>query len=109
MCIISRPSFPGGHGLSDLHTQRLAQRRRHGVPDLPVLVQDGAVEVVGVGETLAPGTLPHTQHPARSNLMPIEFLELVSMMIHIGIDPLTCSARGESLCPPCPAPWGLGR
>ena len=56
-------SLGGGHGVPDLEAEGAAHGRRHGVTDLAVLLQRGPVELVGVGEALAPGALPHTHQP----------------------------------------------
>ena len=56
-------SLGGGHGVPDLEAEGAAHGRRHGVTDLAMLLQRGPVELVGVGEALAPGALPHTHQP----------------------------------------------
>ena len=58
-----RSDLPPGHGVPDLQSERLAHGRRHGVPNLPVLVQGGAVELVGVGESLTAGTFSDGHQP----------------------------------------------
>ena len=60
---LSLRSLGGGHGVPDLEAEGAAHGRRHGVADLAVLLQRGPVELVGVGEALAPGALPHTHQP----------------------------------------------
>lgn len=55
---------PGG--LPDGEPQSLAQGGRHGVTDLPVLLDGGSVELVGVGETLAPGALSDRHNPVKN-------------------------------------------
>ncbi len=53
-------------GLPDCEPQSLAQSRRHGVTDLPVLLDGGSVKLVGVGESLAPGALSDRHNPERN-------------------------------------------
>ena len=53
----------GGHGHSDLETYGTGEGRRHGVTNLTVLLRGGPVELVGVGEALAPGTLSDRHNP----------------------------------------------
>ena len=52
-----------GDGLSDLHTNGLPHGRRHGIADLPVLVQRRPGEPEGVRESLRASALPHTDDP----------------------------------------------
>ena len=56
--VVRRP-----RGLSDGEAQSLAQGGRHGVTDLPVLLDGGPVELVVVREALAPGTLSDRHNP----------------------------------------------
>ena len=54
---------------------------RHGVPDLPVPVPDGAGELVSVGEALAPGQLPHWEDPV---LLRVQHLALLAQGLGVG-------------------------
>ena len=50
-------------GLPDGEPESLAQGGRYGITDLPVLLDRGSVELIRVGETLAPGTLSDRHNP----------------------------------------------
>ena len=61
LLFVRRPS-----SLPDCKPESLAQGGRHGVTDLPVLLDGGSVELVGVGETLAPGALSDRHNPVKN-------------------------------------------
>ena len=55
--------FTGRDSLSDLHPNGLPHRGRHGVANLPVLVQGRPGEPERVRESLRAGALPDTDDP----------------------------------------------
>merc|ERR1719431_2021626 len=93
------PRGPGDQRLPDLQAERLAERRRHGVADLAVLVPDGAGELKVVAEALAARVLADTQQPV---LLGVQHLPLLAEGLGVGDGGLEDAVPGHAPVHPGP-------
>ena len=72
------------------------QSRRHGVTDLPVLLDGGSVKLVGVRESLAPGALSDRHNPVMNAISKGNLMEnMIAYLFCSGCMTLPCFPIGS--------------